>query len=60
RFRFHEKGHVRGEDMYTVLGQSEAGRYLIVFFIFNPANRALIISARNMNRSERRYYERRK
>jgi len=60
RIRFHEKGHVQGEHMYSALGQSDAGRYLIVFFIFEPVNRALIISARDMNRSERRYYERKK
>lgn len=60
KIRFHEKGHVEGEYMYTALGRSDAGRYLMVFFIFKPGNRALIVSARNMNRSELRYYERKK
>lgn len=26
RFRFHEKGHVRDEDMYTAFGRSSSGR----------------------------------
>ncbi|MCB8942779.1 MAG: BrnT family toxin [Ardenticatenaceae bacterium] len=58
QFRFHEKGNVQGENMYTALGQTDGGRYLIVFFIFKSPNRALIISARDMNRTERRYYGR--
>jgi len=56
RYRFHEKGHVQGEDMYTALGQTDSGRYLVVFFIFKPFHRALIISARDMDRTERRQY----
>jgi len=32
---FREKGMtVEGEDMYTALGRTSAGRYLIVFFIY--------------------------
>ena len=58
QFRFHEKGKVQGENMYTALGQTDGGRYLIVYFIFKSSNRALIISARDMNRAERRYYGR--
>lgn len=56
RFRFHEKGRVRGEDMYSALGQTGAGHNVIVFFTFMPTNRALIISARDINRSERTNY----
>ena len=56
RYRFHEKGHVQGEDMYTALGQTDSGRYLVVFFIFKPSHRALIISAREMDRTERRQH----
>ena len=59
-FRFHEKGRVQGEDMYTALGQTETGRYVIVFFILKPANQALIISARDMTRAERKRYGRKK
>jgi len=32
-FRFVEKGHRRGENVYSALGQTAAGRYLIVFFV---------------------------
>ncbi len=52
------KGHVRGEDVYAALAQIEGGRQLIVFFINKKRGVALPISARDMNFSERRYYER--
>jgi uncharacterized DUF497 family protein len=52
------KGHVRGENVYSAMGQTRAGRYLIVFFIGKAHNTALPISARDMDESERRYYER--
>ena len=58
RFRFHEKGRVRGEDMYTALGQTTAGRYLIVFVLLKPGNTAMILSAREMTDAERRRFER--
>jgi uncharacterized DUF497 family protein len=59
-FHFQEKGKVQGENMYTAMAQTESGRYLIAFFIFKQGNRALIISARDMNASERKRYERKK
>jgi len=31
--RFIERGKVRGEDLYAALGQTEVGRYLIVYFV---------------------------
>lgn len=49
----------RGEDVYAALGQTEAGRYLIVFFIVKARHHALVLSARDMTQSERRRYERR-
>ena len=58
RFRFVEKGGRIGEDVYYAAGQTEAGRYLIVFFILKLDNQALILSARDMTRSERKKYER--
>ena len=58
RYRFVEKGHRRGEDVYSAGGQTDAGRYLIVFFIHKPVNTALILSARDMDRRERRLYGR--
>ena len=33
KFRFVEKGHRPGENVYAAFGQSEAGRYLIVYFV---------------------------
>lgn len=45
RFRFVERGHVAGEDVYAAMGQTDSGRYLVVFFIHKPGNLALIISA---------------
>lgn len=54
--RFWEKGQTAGEDLYLAYGQTNAGRYLVVFFIRKPRNIALPISARGMTSSERRYY----
>lgn len=58
-FRFIEKGKRKGEDVYAAMGQTDAGRYLIIFFISKPNNRALVVSARDMERKERRQYARR-
>ena len=60
RFRFVSKGNRAGEDRYSAMGQTDAGRYLIVFFIRRSNRRALIISARDMDRAERRNYGRQK
>lgn len=59
RYRFAEKGQREGEDVYFAAGQTESGRYLIVFFIQKPANCALILSTRDMDGSERKRHERR-
>jgi uncharacterized DUF497 family protein len=56
RYRFIEIGDVEGENLYTALGRTEAGRYLIVYFIHKTTGEALIISAREMTRKERRSY----
>ena len=58
RFRFISKGNRSSEDVYSAMGQTDGGRYLIVFFIQKPNRRALIISARDMTRTERRNYGR--
>lgn len=50
------KGRFRGEDVYRALGQTEAGRYLVVFFIHKFTDEALILSARDMDSKERRSY----
>jgi uncharacterized protein len=56
RFRFVEKGHRIGENVYSALGQTDSGRYLIVFFVHKTDNQALILSARDMNDAERKRY----
>lgn len=58
-YRKVQKGHVPGEDVYAAMGQTEAGRYLIIFFVYKKTKQALILSARDMDRKERRLYERR-
>ena len=58
-YRKVQKGHVPGEDLYAALGQTDAGRYLIIFFIYKPTREALILSARDMEAKERRQYARR-
>jgi uncharacterized DUF497 family protein len=54
------KGHIKGEDLYVAYGQTEDGRYLVIFFIRKEKIAALPISARDMTKSERKYYERQK
>jgi uncharacterized DUF497 family protein len=56
RFRFVEKGKQEGEDVYMALGQTDAGRYLAALFIYKKTNEALILSARDMAKKERRQY----
>lgn len=58
-FRFVEKGHRPDENLYSAFGQTEAGRYVIVFFVHKKDGQALVISAREMTEAERRTYERR-
>ena len=58
KFRFVEKGERKGENVYMALGQTEAGRYLTVLFIYKQTKEALILSARDMARKERKIYGR--
>lgn len=53
-----EKGHRPGEDLYVALGQTDAGRYLTIFFIHKKDGRALIVTARDMTKKERKRYGR--
>ena len=57
-FRKVSKGRVKGQDVYAAFGRSDDGRYLVVIFINKGHGVALPISARDMDRSERKYYER--
>lgn len=54
------KGRVKDENVYAAFGQTEAGRYLIVFYIRKTSGALLPISARDMDDGERKYYERQK
>ena len=59
RIRFAEKGYTKGEDVYAAFGQTFGGRYISVFFVFKPKdNTAIIISARDMSKKERKSYVR--
>ena len=58
KFRFVEKGERKGENLYMALGQTDSGRYLAVLFIHKKTKEALILSARDMARKERRAYAR--
>jgi len=56
-FRFVEKRYRPNENVYAALGQTNVGRYLIIFFVYKKDKHALILSARDMTRAERRKYE---
>lgn len=56
RFRFVETGDVEGEDLYAAMGRTMAGRYLIIYFVYKATKEALIVSAREMTRKEKRSY----
>jgi len=52
-----ESGKVEEEHLYNALGRTKGGRYLSIFFIRKLNNKALIITARDMNKNERKRYE---
>jgi uncharacterized DUF497 family protein len=54
------KGYVRDENVYAAYGQTEGGRYLIIFYILKLTGGILPISARDMDDAERKYYGRQK
>ena len=54
------KGKVKGESVYAAYGQTEGGRYLIVFYIGKRRGDMLPISARDMGDAERKYYGKQK
>lgn len=58
RFERLERGHRPGEDLYHALGQTDGGRYLIVFFIHKSDRQALIVTARDMTQKEYKRYGR--
>ncbi len=56
RLYFVEKGNRKDENVYVAFGQTDGERYLVVFFIYKKNRHALILSARDMTRAERRKY----
>ena len=48
------KGSAKDENVYAAYGQTEAGRYLIVFYIRKISGALLPISARDMDGAERK------
>lgn len=56
RFFFSEEGNFQGEDVYTAMGRTDAGRYLIIFFIYKKNKDAIILSARQMTSKEKKRY----
>jgi uncharacterized DUF497 family protein len=56
KFKFIEKGRVKKEHLYSACGQTYAGRYLTVLFIYKRTKQALIITARDMDSKERKSY----
>lgn len=58
KFRLTTKGNYTDEDVYSALGTTDSGRYLVAFFVLKKTGEALIISARDMTTTERRIYGR--
>ncbi len=56
KIRFHQRGKIRNEDLYIALSRTDDGRYLTIFFIYKLSRVALVISARDMDSSERKRY----
>ena len=54
--RLQERGRRPGEDLYVAYGQTQAGRYVVVFIIHKGSGVGMPISARDMTRKERKYY----
>ena len=54
------KGQVKGENVYAAFGQSDGGRYLMVFYIKKLTGELLPISARDMDKAEKNYYAKQK
>jgi len=44
------------EDVYSAMGRTDAGRYLIIFFIYKKNKDAIILSARQMTSKEKKRY----
>ncbi|HLC15963.1 MAG TPA: BrnT family toxin [Thermodesulfovibrionia bacterium] len=56
KFKLLEKGKIKSENLYSARGQTNAGRYLSVLFIYKQTKEALIVTARDMDSKERKNY----
>jgi len=54
-----ESGQVKGEDLFIAFGTTNPRRYLTVLFVRKKDKRALVISAREMTKGERKKYGKR-
>lgn len=59
-FKKGPDGHRPGERGYYCLGRTCSGRYLFIFFILKQSKKALVITARDMTKSEKRLYGKKK
>ncbi|MDO9534833.1 MAG: hypothetical protein Q7J85_05760 [Bacillota bacterium] len=54
------KQTVKGVNQaYYALGQTVAGRYLFIMIVYFKQGRAMVVTARDMDQAERKYYQRR-
>ena len=44
--------------IYYALGRTESGRYLFVMFIYFKRGKAMVVTARDMDHDEQKYYRR--
>lgn len=58
RIYYSVRGNRKGENVYAAYGQTQNGRYLVVFFIHKITRVALVVSARDLDESERKRYAR--
>lgn len=56
KFIYEDEKHSTSERRYLILGRTNSGRKLAVFFTFREDN-IRVISARDMNKKERSNYE---
>ena len=47
---------MEGEDLYAAMGRTAAGRYLIIYFVYKITKEALIVSAQDMTKKEKRVH----
>jgi hypothetical protein len=55
-YRFYFHSYDCGEPLYAAMGRTEAGRSLLVSFVRKTSGEALIISARDATKKERKNY----